>query len=202
MGFFIYTYMRKLFIKNDKVFLHNQEYPCIYFLIKKRKIVYVGESTSITKRLASHKSDKDYDKVFFIESEIFKSKKYRLAIEHLFIFSCLPKYNGLYNIEVWGMTEKYKQNAEDALDSKIKALNWKRIFNYFESTIPPTYYSRQQVIRFLNKGLNLNITKELISTKEVDLFHNWRPCPALVIMHNGRVSSVNVNTKKLKNKIF
>jgi len=74
-----------------------KEYPFphpvtgIYFLVKKDKVVYVGQSIDIGTRLGRHEKDdwKDYDQVFFVSAPKNKLRE----MESHFIEHFAPKYN-------------------------------------------------------------------------------------------------------------
>lgn len=40
--------------------------PCVYFLCKDKKIVYIGQSMCLNKRIETHQKEKDFNSVFFI----------------------------------------------------------------------------------------------------------------------------------------
>lgn len=67
----------------------SYEVPCIYFLVSFNKVVYVGQSTNLLSRLVSHRSEKEFDRVFY-----FHYPKDGLSeIESSFIRFLRPKYN-------------------------------------------------------------------------------------------------------------
>jgi hypothetical protein len=55
-------------------YLHEFKFdykPCIYFLCRERKVVYVGQTTDLLQRIIGHASkDKDFDKIFHYDVEI------------------------------------------------------------------------------------------------------------------------------------
>jgi hypothetical protein len=64
--------------------------PCVYFLVKARKIVYVGQTVNIASRSADHRKSKDFDEVFFLPvppSDL-------LDVEAAFIRLFRPPLNG------------------------------------------------------------------------------------------------------------
>ena len=68
----------------------------IYFLTHKGKIVYVGESDCIIRRIGEHKNSKVFDNFKFISSKTFfrlDSEQHRLYAEHKCIRWFKPKYN-------------------------------------------------------------------------------------------------------------
>jgi len=51
--------------------------PCVYFLVKKREVVYIGQSLNLLRRLAQH-GEKDFDEVYYLpvsESEMITTEK-------------------------------------------------------------------------------------------------------------------------------
>ena len=68
----------------------------IYFLTHKGKIVYVGESDCIIRRIGEHKNSKVFDNFKFISSKTFfwlDSEQHRLYAEHKCIRWFKPKFN-------------------------------------------------------------------------------------------------------------
>lgn len=62
---------------------------CVYFLMEKGKIVYVGKSVGLHSRLRTHiKNNIPFDEAFFIEVE----PKWNLHVEYVFAFRFQPKY--------------------------------------------------------------------------------------------------------------
>ena len=63
----------------------------VYFLRKKNKIVYVGQSTNIKQRICQHKSDpkKDFDNYTYVECK----KELLDTTEEYFIFAHNPIFN-------------------------------------------------------------------------------------------------------------
>ncbi|MBI2628952.1 hypothetical protein HYW74_02625 [Candidatus Pacearchaeota archaeon] len=63
---------------------------CIYFLVKNDEVIYVGQTIELPSRLASHRQDKLYDRVFYLpvpESDLNR-------VEKEFIITLKPKLNG------------------------------------------------------------------------------------------------------------
>lgn len=93
-------------ISIPKYFNHRDILLCgIYFLIKNHKIVYIGQTTNLHARLASHeyKYNTKFDAVRFIPCEGSKLWRY----EKRWILKFKPKYN---NKAVCGLeTSKYMQ---------------------------------------------------------------------------------------------
>lgn len=62
---------------------------CIYFLVFKNEVVYVGQSVSLAARIEQHRADKDFDRVLY-----FLYPEYALdGLESAFIRHLRPKYN-------------------------------------------------------------------------------------------------------------
>lgn len=58
------------------LFRHCPHWPCIYFLCKNNRVVYVGQSTSLTGRLNQHaNTGKDFDEVFYVRCHAEKLDK-------------------------------------------------------------------------------------------------------------------------------
>jgi hypothetical protein len=78
---------------NENIFEYDHGWfpPCIYFLCKDNKVVYVGQSVCLPARIVQHgkENDKVFDKVFYIE--IPKSDLNKMERE--FIDKLLPLYN-------------------------------------------------------------------------------------------------------------
>ncbi len=76
--------------------------PCIYFLVRKKEVVYVGQSISLMSRIQGH-GDKDFDSVFYVavlESRIVET-------EDAFIRAMQPIYNKTHRDEI--PTDRDKQ---------------------------------------------------------------------------------------------
>jgi len=63
--------------------------PCVYFLIDKNKIVYVGQTVNIYMRMKDHEKNKSFNRVLYIPV----AKEYLDKIERGYIDSLNPKYN-------------------------------------------------------------------------------------------------------------
>jgi hypothetical protein len=63
--------------------------PCVYFLILKKEIVYVGQSVNLMSRVDSHRLTKEFDRTLYlpIPKEILND------VEAAFIRKLRPKYN-------------------------------------------------------------------------------------------------------------
>jgi predicted GIY-YIG superfamily endonuclease len=72
---------------------------CVYFLVNKSKeVVYVGQTYNLFNRLATHRNDKDFDKVYFLTepTSVKKNKSKKDWInekEKEYIQNYLPIYN-------------------------------------------------------------------------------------------------------------
>lgn len=61
----------------------------VYFLIKNRRVIYVGQSVNIFSRLREHRKDKDFDSFKFLQC-----KRHELdVIESKYIYALKPKLN-------------------------------------------------------------------------------------------------------------
>lgn len=69
---------------------------CVYFLIYENDIVYVGFSSDVQYRLRAHKSNKKFDRYYFIKVDDVKSG---LELEKSYIQKFKPAYNLAYNDE-------------------------------------------------------------------------------------------------------
>ena len=50
-----------------KEFYLGPSHPCIYFLCRDNKIVYIGQSINVTTRMGAHITTKGFDRVFYME---------------------------------------------------------------------------------------------------------------------------------------
>lgn len=62
----------------------------IYFLVKGKRVVYVGQSVSVLSRIAAHKRDKDFDRFTFVPCE----RSQMDALESIYIHCLRPELNG------------------------------------------------------------------------------------------------------------
>ena len=69
--------------------VQNVYYPCIYFLFKEGKIVYIGQTEYGLKRILAHIPEKDFDTI-----KIIKCKKKDLNEKEIIYIS---KYQPIYN---------------------------------------------------------------------------------------------------------
>ncbi len=64
--------------------------PCIYFLCKENRIVYIGQSINIGMRIAQHVLNKNFDRVFYMDVK----KEDLNKVESELIEYYEPEYNG------------------------------------------------------------------------------------------------------------
>ena len=64
--------------------------PCVYFLCKNDRVVYVGQSISVAGRISTHTKDKDFDEVYLIHVP----KESLNEVESAFIRHLSPVLNG------------------------------------------------------------------------------------------------------------
>ena len=65
--------------------------PGVYFLCHENKVVYVGQSTNPSARIAQHQADKVFDRVFLIPTNDLDT------VEYEYIRKLRPKYNITHN---------------------------------------------------------------------------------------------------------
>lgn len=97
--------------------LQDVYYPCIYFLIKKDKVVYVGQTEFGLKRILSHITEKDFDTIKTIKCV----KENLNQMEIAYIVKYQPTYN------------KYLSNATSI--TRIKQLLIEKWFRIRKNTI-------------------------------------------------------------------
>jgi hypothetical protein len=69
--------------------------PCIYMLYKNNKIVYIGQTECLARRIAEHlQSDKDFDS--FVIHSLIEDQYIRLKKEEILIRKYKPKYNSTH----------------------------------------------------------------------------------------------------------
>lgn len=66
------------------------DYVGVYFLIRGRHVVYVGQSTNILSRVATHRREKDFDAAYFLRVPASDLDR----VEASFITVLEPEYNG------------------------------------------------------------------------------------------------------------
>lgn len=74
----------------DLMEMNEMNYPpCVYFLCREGKVVYVGQSIQLGYRITTHNRDKEFDQVYYIavpEKDLF-------GVESTFIHILKPEYN-------------------------------------------------------------------------------------------------------------
>lgn len=69
--------------------------PVIYFLLRGDKIVYVGKSVDLVRRVATHQADKVFDRVFYLPFWDNIENCKLIEYENAFIRMLRPKLNGM-----------------------------------------------------------------------------------------------------------
>lgn len=80
-------------VENLKELRANEQLPCVYFLLRGRVVVYVGQSVQLLRRIISHQADKEFDRVLFIVVPATQLSE----IERKFIKLLKPEYNVMHN---------------------------------------------------------------------------------------------------------
>jgi hypothetical protein len=83
-------------LREDEIIVHAipVENSCgVYFLVHKKRIVYVGQSTNVFSRIVTHTQSKTFDSYVFMPCE----KKMLDKLESLYIHFLLPPLNGNLN---------------------------------------------------------------------------------------------------------
>ena len=83
-------------LREDEIIVHAipVENSCgVYFLVYKKRIVYVGQSTNVFSRIVTHTQSKTFDSYVFMPCE----KKMLDKLESLYIHFLLPPLNGNLN---------------------------------------------------------------------------------------------------------
>ena len=109
----------------------------IYFLIKDKKIVYVGQSTNIFARVGAHKMDKDFDKAVYFECPSTELDD----LEYELINILQPQYNKTGNPQERFPYLDFSTRSEASLAKEI------------ERRIQAGKYSRRTVRSFREFGL-------------------------------------------------
>ena len=117
--------------KSDYAYkLEDMCYSCIYFLLNKGEVCYVGQSNRGMIRALTHYKDKEYDeiRVIVVNEELLDEK------EAFYILKYTPKYNFSlpYYISIKSIKQKLKTNYNirvriDKIQKYIKA----NIKNYY-----------------------------------------------------------------------
>jgi hypothetical protein len=81
--------------KNGTLKLSYFNKPCIYMLYKNDKIVYIGQTECLARRIAEHtQTDKDFDS--FVIHSFIEDQYIRLKKEEILIRKYKPKYNSTH----------------------------------------------------------------------------------------------------------
>jgi predicted GIY-YIG superfamily endonuclease len=107
--------------KLDKEYILSKSIPAlpkcgIYFLIKGKEIVYVGQSIHIPRRLKEHRKGKDFNRIFFI-----KCRPGDLDdLEKYYIREFVPRLNKQLNKLPKSKTEYVRMERETADERKAR----------------------------------------------------------------------------------
>ena len=94
--------------------------PCVYFLVDKGKVVYVGQTVNLNARLYEHVKYKKFDRVFYT----LVAQDKMIEIERQFILKLNPKYNnesfiksrrrmlGQETDDAWEIVKKEREEEE------------------------------------------------------------------------------------------
>jgi hypothetical protein len=85
---------------SQKTFLRNNDWRlnargdngCVYFLVEKEEVVYIGQTINKT-RIKQHEKDKTFDSVWFVPCKI----PYQIRLEEMLLSKYVTKYNKRYN---------------------------------------------------------------------------------------------------------
>lgn len=94
--------------------------PCVYFLCKNNKVVYVGQSTSVANRVTSHKSSKDFDDVYLVHAP----KDSLNYIESALIRHLKPKLNGFASGTSKYSAPCFNESMDEELLTNIGVTNY------------------------------------------------------------------------------
>lgn len=82
-------------ILSEKTMFNSVNMPCVYFLIDRNEIVYIGQTTHFSNRIIAHKND---DEKVFDSYFVFNCEKDHLdGLESFLIMYHQPVYNILKN---------------------------------------------------------------------------------------------------------
>ena len=113
----------------------------IYFLLKNKEVVYVGQTTNFHQRIGAHK-EKDYDSYCFVKVE--QNKLDKAQIENIMLYK--PIYNKQLNNEMISL-ESIK-NRLKKLKVESKKHNKRNIMNLIKNNdIEIFYFDRLMYIR-------------------------------------------------------
>ena len=88
----------------------------VYLLIKNKKVIYVGRSKNVERRIKNH-TDKEYDEVKIVECQLEETgiKEQELIKQHL------PKYNDIPNRDSYsGLVNMRKKSVEEIVSYLFK----------------------------------------------------------------------------------
>ena len=105
----------------------------IYFLLKNKEVVYVGQTTNFHQRIGAHK-EKDYDSYCFVKVE--KNKLDKAEIENIMLYK--PIYNKQLNNEMISL-ESIK-NRLKKLKVESKKHNKRNIMNLIKNNGIEIFY--------------------------------------------------------------
>lgn len=110
--------------------LKNTCFSCIYFLLDKGEVCYVGQSSRGLIRALSHTKDKDFDEI-----KIISTKKENLdKKEAFYILKYNPKYNG--SLPYYISIKTIKRRLID-IDVRVRI---NEIFKFIKANVNKFYY--------------------------------------------------------------
>lgn len=126
-------------VQSSKLADFDSNIGFIYFLIKQKEIVYVGQTINLLNRIKSHKKEKDFDSYAFVEVDEYDLDEMELA----YIIEFKPELNK----NLPPKNSRYR---------KLHTFNWYKDINYFykrieEAGIKPVfrdYYDGDEIYRF------------------------------------------------------
>ena len=116
----------------------------IYALRQGKKIVYVGQSKDLKRRMYEHAREKEFDNYVVLDDA--ESKKESLLIENYYIMKHDPKYNKVLN-----SLGSYGNLTEISNYYKIKRKHLKNWVEYYK--FKPSFSNK-----YIEKEINLAIT--------------------------------------------
>lgn len=103
-------------IQNLKKFIDLHIQPCVYFLCKDDKVIYVGQTVNLYVRLDYHRKHKDFDSVFFIEV----NKRDLLKVESYYAKRLTPEGHPLLSTSKKTFSDRAANQWVKSLITKIK----------------------------------------------------------------------------------
>lgn len=88
----------------------KEDVLCVYLLIDKGKVVYVGKSKDLCSRLSTHAKTKNFDEVKVIKLEDLKSQS---LCENSLILKYKPKYNKLLDLKDTNLVLDFDKDSVD-----------------------------------------------------------------------------------------